>query len=152
MATDSSSLAWRLPWTEEPGGPQSVGSQRAGHDWSDFAHTHAYKKNPCSLRAGSNISVPFGGLIMREVWGWELSASPSVFHSPLVGFPLCFMLHLLGGWTVIPANTFQPCDKCHPDYHVQQTRATVPGPGVHALSSWFPQMACGNGFQSSESE
>ena len=25
-------LAWRIPWTEEPGGPQSMGSQRVGHD------------------------------------------------------------------------------------------------------------------------
>ena len=32
MATHSSSLAWRIPWTEEPGGLQSRGSQRVGHD------------------------------------------------------------------------------------------------------------------------
>ena len=32
MATRSSILAWRIPWTEEPGGLQSVGSQRVGHD------------------------------------------------------------------------------------------------------------------------
>ena len=32
MATCSSILAWRIPWTEEPGGLQSVGSQRVGHD------------------------------------------------------------------------------------------------------------------------
>ena len=31
-ATHSSILAWRIPWTEEPGGLQSVGSQRAGHN------------------------------------------------------------------------------------------------------------------------
>ena len=31
MATHSSILAWRLPWTEEPGGLQSMGSQRVGH-------------------------------------------------------------------------------------------------------------------------
>ena len=29
----SSILAWRIPWTEEPGGLQSTGSQRVGHDW-----------------------------------------------------------------------------------------------------------------------
>ena len=34
MATHSSILAWRIPWTEEPGGLQSMGSQRAGHDWA----------------------------------------------------------------------------------------------------------------------
>ena len=31
MATHSSILAWRTPWTEEPGGPQSMGSQRVRH-------------------------------------------------------------------------------------------------------------------------
>ena len=32
MATHSSILAWRIPWTEEPGGLQSMESQRVGHD------------------------------------------------------------------------------------------------------------------------
>ena len=32
MATLSSILAWRIPWTEEPGGLQSMGLQRVGHD------------------------------------------------------------------------------------------------------------------------
>ena len=32
MATHSSILAWRIPWTEEPGGLQSTGSQRVRHD------------------------------------------------------------------------------------------------------------------------
>jgi len=33
MATHSSTLAWRIPWTEEPGRLQSMGSLRVGHDW-----------------------------------------------------------------------------------------------------------------------
>ena len=32
MATHSSVLAWRIPWTEEPSGLQSMGSQRVGHN------------------------------------------------------------------------------------------------------------------------
>ena len=32
MATHSSILAWEIPWTEEPGGLWSIGSQRVGHD------------------------------------------------------------------------------------------------------------------------
>ena len=32
IAIHSSTLAWRIPWTEEPGGLQSMGSQRVGHD------------------------------------------------------------------------------------------------------------------------
>ena len=44
MATHSSILAWRIPWTEEPGGLLSIGSHRVGHDWSDLAcmHIHLY--------------------------------------------------------------------------------------------------------------
>ena len=34
MATHSSILAWRIPWTVEPGGLQSMGSQRVRHDWA----------------------------------------------------------------------------------------------------------------------
>ena len=32
MATQSSSLAWKIPWVEEPGGPQSLGSPRVGRE------------------------------------------------------------------------------------------------------------------------
>ena len=32
MATHSSTIAWKIPWTEEPGRLQSMGSQRIGHD------------------------------------------------------------------------------------------------------------------------
>ena len=39
MATHSSIFAWEIPWTEEPGGLQSTGSRRAGHDWRLSRHT-----------------------------------------------------------------------------------------------------------------
>ena len=38
LTTHSSILAWRSPWTQEPGGLQSMGSQRVGRDWSDLAN------------------------------------------------------------------------------------------------------------------
>ena len=37
MAPHSSTLAWKIPWMEEPGGLPSMGSHRVGHDWSDLA-------------------------------------------------------------------------------------------------------------------
>ena len=43
MATHSSTLAWRIPWTEEPGRLQSIGSQTVRHNWSSWAQTHARK-------------------------------------------------------------------------------------------------------------
>ena len=37
MAIHSSTIAWKIQWTEEPGRLQSMGSHRVGHDWSDLA-------------------------------------------------------------------------------------------------------------------
>ena len=45
MATQSSILAWRIPWTEEPGGLQSMGSQRVGHNWVTNTHIHRERKH-----------------------------------------------------------------------------------------------------------
>ena len=42
MATHSSIFSWRIPWTEESGGLQSVGLQRVSHDWSDLVCTHTW--------------------------------------------------------------------------------------------------------------
>ena len=39
MATHSNILAWRIPWTEEAGGLQSMRLQRIRHNWSNLAHT-----------------------------------------------------------------------------------------------------------------
>ena len=47
MATHSSALAWEIPWMEEPGGLQSMGSRRVGHGLSNFTftfHFHALEK------------------------------------------------------------------------------------------------------------
>ena len=47
MAPHSSTLAWKIPWMQEPGGLQSTGSLRVGHDLSDFTltfHFHALEK------------------------------------------------------------------------------------------------------------
>ena len=48
MATFSSVLAWRIPGTEGPGGLQSMGSQRVGHNLCNLAHTHESAKNGAS--------------------------------------------------------------------------------------------------------
>ena len=42
MAPHSSTLAWKIPWTEEPGGLQSMGSQRVGQDWATFTYLHIH--------------------------------------------------------------------------------------------------------------
>ena len=40
MEFHSSTIAWKIPWTEEPGRLQSIGSQRVGHDWATSLSFH----------------------------------------------------------------------------------------------------------------
>ena len=69
MATHSGTLAWEIPWTEEPGGLQSMGSQRFGHDCNNWAWSKSYRC--ASLMAQMVKNLP----AIREMWvqslGWE---------------------------------------------------------------------------------
>ena len=64
MTTHSSILAWRIPWTEEPGELQSTGSQRVRHDWVT---------NPFSL--GHECKVLMSGLAKKHWVGQKVSLS-----------------------------------------------------------------------------
>ena len=57
MATHSSVLAWRIPGTGVPGGLQSIGSHRVGHDWSDLAAAAVCENSHCST------SLPTAGIV-----------------------------------------------------------------------------------------
>ena len=57
MATHSSILAWRIPWTEEPDRLQSTGSQRIGHNWSDLAHTHTHTHQGKKLKFRPSMGI-----------------------------------------------------------------------------------------------
>ena len=45
MATHSGTLAWRFLWTEEPGGVESMGSQRVGHNWATNTYIKKWEKS-----------------------------------------------------------------------------------------------------------
>ena len=72
MATYSSLLAWRIPWTEEPRGLQSMGFQRVRHDWLDF-HFHFFFIDCCipwNLRILSmRVTHCLGALRLRVFLG-----------------------------------------------------------------------------------
>ena len=52
-ATHSGILAWRIPWTEEPGGLQSTGSQRVAHDWETNSTLVPHGAQPPSSKYGA---------------------------------------------------------------------------------------------------
>ena len=73
MAPHSSTLAWKIPWTEEPGRLQSMGSQRVGHDWATslslFTVMHWRRKwqpTPVFLPGDSQGR---GSLVGCRLWG-----------------------------------------------------------------------------------
>ena len=85
MATYSSILAWRMPWTEEPGGLESIGLQRVRHDWSNLACTYV---NHCffivSKSHSSRMLIASAWVLMRECFhSNDLSLLFTlIFHSP----------------------------------------------------------------------
>jgi len=73
MAPHSSTLAWKIPWAEDPGGLQSMGSLRVGHDWATslslFTFTHWRRKwqpTPVFLPGDSQ---GLGSLVGCPLWG-----------------------------------------------------------------------------------
>ena len=72
MATHSSILGWRIPWTEEPGGLQSMGSQRVGHNW---VHTYSQRRKEGkrhlesvgNTRVLDRVSLDQDGVILNRV-------------------------------------------------------------------------------------
>ena len=81
MAPHCSIPAWRILWTEEPGGLRSIGSQRVGCDWSNLAHTHIFTLSTGSAyrahRGGISLCPPQAFLlrpeqkILRKEGGWR---------------------------------------------------------------------------------
>ena len=82
MATHSSILAWRIPWTEEPSGLQSMGLQRIRYNWTC---THDNNKNNWSQLWGSMRIFPFKH---HSTHTWAFSSD---VNAPC-GFLVCFYL------------------------------------------------------------
>ena len=73
MAAHSSILAWKTPWTEEPGGLQSMGSQRVRHDCSDLALS-GLQNFVCILHI-QHISIQTGHIASTQLESVENSYS-----------------------------------------------------------------------------
>ena len=109
MAPHSSALAWKIPWTEEPGGLQSMGSLRVGHDWATslslFTFMHWRRKwqpSPVFLPGesqgqGSLGLRSMGSHRVRHDWS-DLAAAAArrrFILTWLVGHSLLFYLPLI---------------------------------------------------------
>ena len=85
MAIHSSIFAWRIPWTEEPGGLQSIGLQRVGHDWNDLAHMHDIREKIAVVLQLHNENPAVD--IHEAVAKVQFSSFPSLSHVQLFATP-----------------------------------------------------------------
>ena len=77
MATHSSVLAWRIPWTEEPGGLQFMGLQSVVHDWATNWTDFPVNEN---IGTWSEVATEH-----RKPWTWLMTwTQPSAFSIPAV--------------------------------------------------------------------
>ena len=82
MAPHSSTLAWKISWMEEPGGLQSMGSQRVGHGWvtslSLFTFMHWSRKRQPTPVFLPGESQGWGSLVGCSLWGHTESDTTEV--------------------------------------------------------------------------
>ena len=98
MATDSSILAWRIPWTEDPDRLQSVGSQRVGHDWAtEYTCTHGI------------LSLPWKFSVLHLI----IFLAPNLYLSSM-SFP-SLGTHFFSALNDIP---FSGCNTVHVSIHL----------------------------------
>ena len=64
MATHSSILAWKNPWTEEPDGLQSMGPQRLGHNWAHHITHHELREEFRKIDMWENVSEQIMNLVL----------------------------------------------------------------------------------------
>ena len=73
MAPHSSTLAWKIPWMEEPGRLQSMGSLRVWTQLSDFTFTRHFRALEKDMATHSSVlawRIPgMGGLVRCRLWG-----------------------------------------------------------------------------------
>ena len=131
MATHSSTLAWKIPCTEEPGGLQSMGSQRVGHDWVTNTLTFSLTHRKCidkvvisiffsicffltillKLAIGSPFHVIVFFPLYGHLWGARRACSRTAHHSGcrFLGWVFqsnCISIHLLTEVAVVQTRVF----------------------------------------------
>ena len=102
MAPHSSTLAWKIPWMEEPGGLQSMGLLRVGHDWATslslFPFTHWKRKQQPTPLFLPGKSQGRGSLVGCHLWGPTESDTTEATQQQQQQPPTSYLLWWLSKW------------------------------------------------------
>ena len=121
MATHSSILAWRILWTEEPGGLQSMGSQRLRHDW---VTNTVYRVN---LRLSSYLSHK-SIFILKNIYKCNANIIPNKINTTSLLLSNTWPLFKFKGCGCMCLHTQSCLTLCSPMYW------SLPGSSVHEIS------------------
>ena len=131
MAPRSSTLAWKIPWTEEPGGLQSMGSLRVAHDWATslslFTFMHWREGNGNPLQCSCLENPRDGGAWWAAIYGvaqsqtrlkWlslaklrvvpDVALGPAAWKFPFIPSPR----NTRNPLTSLRNNLWTPCAEC----------------------------------------
>ena len=90
MAPHSSTFAWKIPWTEEPGRLQSMGSQRVGHDWatklslSFLLYTTTHTTIKINLKSERNQPYKLMYYKITSIWNFRKGKTTVPWADPLM--------------------------------------------------------------------
>ena len=147
MAPHSSSLAWKVPWMEEPGGLQSMGLWRVGHDWATslslFTFMHWWRKwqpTPVFLpgesqRRGAWWLPSMGSHRVGHDWS-DLAAAAAATARFVIAF-LPRNKHLLISWLQSLSTEILEPKKTKSVFFSQSICYEVMGPDPMILVSWM---------------
>ena len=179
MAPHSSTLAWKIPWTEEPGRLQSMGSLRVGHDWvtslSLFPFMHWRRK-----RQPTPVSLPgesrgWGSLVGCHLWAlhrvghdwsdlvaaaagymymycWVICCSSKTIKTLLIGYSVQFSRSVVSDslWPHESQHARPPCPSPSPQVH-SNSRPSSRWCHPAISSSLVPSSSCLQSLPTSES-
>ena len=108
MATHSSILAWRIPWTEKPGRLQSIGLQRVGHDWAHMRSDMQFASSKNSLDEEFNF---FNREYAIHIFYIVLSVCESCIFQEI---SLFYLTYEIDWWKIISNSHLTFCFSSNP--------------------------------------
>ena len=158
MAPHSSTLAWEIPWMEEPGGLQSMRSLRVGHDWATslslFTFMHWRRKwQPIpvflpgeSQGQGSLVSCCYGvaqsRTQLKQLGGSSIYDVNLLLHSLLIAFPSLFQ-HVDDFFLLIPKGSSYGLNVLSQNAYVVALILTMMEFGSGSFGAWVWMRSCG---------